>query len=311
MMTGAQSCPSKLVIAVAIALPVLAVSMHPAEAQSPTGVAVHESPRPLPEIRFENGQGEAMSLADFRGKSCCSTSGLPGARPAGARCRRSSACRPRSVGRISRLVALSIDRKGLPVVKEFYEELGLQELGIHIDASGKGPRELNALGLPTTLVTDRHGQRDRPSRRSRRVGQPRDGALHPGLRRAAVRGSTGPGIGRGAARARRSAAGARPSARDLSFRWLEVPPESFGKENIEMISPETASTTKPSLAQHWVNAVRYWLRSRNGVIVLIMLAVMAGAALNWSWLVAVGIAPLLLTMLPCAAMCAIGLWRTR
>ena len=27
-------------------------------------------------------------------------------------------------------------------------------------------------------------------------------------------------------------------------------------------------------------------------------------ALNWSWLVAAGVAPLLLTFLPCAAMCA-------
>lgn len=31
-----------------------------------------------------------------------------------------------------------------------------------------------------------------------------------------------------------------------------------------------------------------------------------GAALNWSWLVAVGIAPILLALAPCAAMCAIG-----
>jgi hypothetical protein len=53
--------------------------------------------------------------------------------------------------------------------------------------------------------------------------------------------------------------------------------------------------------------LRFWLRGRNGVIVLIVLAVVIGAALNWSWLVAAGIAPLLVTVLPCAAMCALGL----
>src|SRR5918996_2745884 len=74
-----------------------------------------------------------------------------------------------------------------------------------------------------------------------------------------------------------------------------------------MSSPETADATSPSLAQDWLRALRYWLRGRYGVIVLIGLALAIGAALNWSWLVAVGIAPLLLTMLPCAAMCAIGL----
>lgn len=35
--------------------------------------------------------------------------------------------------------------------------------------------------------------------------------------------------------------------------------------------------------------------------------VVAGLALNWSWLVAVGAAPLILSFGPCAAMCALGL----
>jgi hypothetical protein len=74
-----------------------------------------------------------------------------------------------------------------------------------------------------------------------------------------------------------------------------------------MNSPEAVTATKPSLAQDWLNALRYWLRGRNGVIALIVLAVVIGAALNWSWLVAAGIAPLLITVLPCAAMCALGL----
>jgi hypothetical protein len=78
-----------------------------------------------------------------------------------------------------------------------------------------------------------------------------------------------------------------------------------------MKSRETAGATEPSLAQEWLNAVRYWLRGRNGVIALIVLAVVIGAALNWSWLVAVGIAPLLVTVLPCAAMCALGLCMNR
>ena len=74
-----------------------------------------------------------------------------------------------------------------------------------------------------------------------------------------------------------------------------------------MSSQETVNATKASLAQDWLNALRYWLRGRNGVIALILLAVVIGAALSWSWLVAVGIAPLLITILPCAAMCALGL----
>jgi hypothetical protein len=78
-----------------------------------------------------------------------------------------------------------------------------------------------------------------------------------------------------------------------------------------MSLPETAGATRPSLAQDWLHALRYWLRGRNGVIALIALALVVGAAFNWSWLVAVGVVPLLITVLPCAAMCALGLCMNR
>jgi hypothetical protein len=74
-----------------------------------------------------------------------------------------------------------------------------------------------------------------------------------------------------------------------------------------MSSPETTGASTPSLARDWLYALRYWLGGRNGVIALVVLAVVIGGALNWSWLVAIGIAPLLITVLPCVAMCALGL----
>jgi flagellar basal body-associated protein FliL len=40
---------------------------------------------------------------------------------------------------------------------------------------------------------------------------------------------------------------------------------------------------------------------------LATVAIGAGLALNWSWLVAAGITPILLGVLPCLAMCALGL----
>jgi hypothetical protein len=52
---------------------------------------------------------------------------------------------------------------------------------------------------------------------------------------------------------------------------------------------------------------RLILGSKRVWLALAALAVVAGAAFNWSWLVAIGVAPLLLTLLPCAAMCALHL----
>jgi len=74
-----------------------------------------------------------------------------------------------------------------------------------------------------------------------------------------------------------------------------------------MSSPETAGATRASLAQDWLRALRYWLRGPRGLAALVLSALVIGAALNWSWLVAVGVAPLLLTVLPCAVMCGLGL----
>ncbi|MFG1377257.1 hypothetical protein V5G24_20865 [Xanthobacter sp. VTT E-85241] len=53
------------------------------------------------------------------------------------------------------------------------------------------------------------------------------------------------------------------------------------------------------------------LQRRRGLIVLGALALSLSAAFNWSWLVAAGVAPLLLSALPCVAMCALGLCMSR
>jgi hypothetical protein len=78
-----------------------------------------------------------------------------------------------------------------------------------------------------------------------------------------------------------------------------------------MSSSDTAGATRQSLTQDWLYALRYWLRGPKGIAVLIVSALVVGAALNWSWLVAVGVAPLLLTVLPCAVMCGLGLCMNR
>ena len=53
--------------------------------------------------------------------------------------------------------------------------------------------------------------------------------------------------------------------------------------------------------------LRSWVAGPRGMIVLAALVAAAVIASGWSWLVAVGVAPILLSLLPCAAMCALGL----
>ena len=62
-----------------------------------------------------------------------------------------------------------------------------------------------------------------------------------------------------------------------------------------------------SLGRGLFDTVRPYLGGRRGFAVLAVLLLVAGLVLNWGWLVAAGVAPLLLAFLPCAAMCAPGL----
>lgn len=70
---------------------------------------------------------------------------------------------------------------------------------------------------------------------------------------------------------------------------------------------ETNNPKQLSLA-HTVRALLgHYLGNRKLLALLAVAVVGAGLAFNWGWLVTVGIAPILLALAPCAAMCALGL----
>lgn len=70
---------------------------------------------------------------------------------------------------------------------------------------------------------------------------------------------------------------------------------------------EIPKASDTSLTQGLLYALRYWLGGRRGLIAAAVLTVVGGVVLNWGWLAAAGIAPLILAVLPCVAMCALGL----
>src|SRR6266566_3045980 len=45
------------------------------------------------------------------------------------------------------VVALSIDRNGVDAVRKFYAEVGVRNLAIHLDPSGRSIRELSTVGV--------------------------------------------------------------------------------------------------------------------------------------------------------------------
>src|SRR6266542_2526080 len=74
-----------------------------------------------------------------------------------------------------------------------------------------------------------------------------------------------------------------------------------------MTTSNTTKTASPSPARDLLDAARHYLGGRRALLILAIGALIGGIALNWNWLVAAGIAPLLLTALPCLVMCGLGL----
>jgi thiol-disulfide isomerase/thioredoxin len=115
-------------------------------------------PDDIAEVRFVDADGRPMSLADFRGKRVLLNIWATWCGP----CREEMPTLDRLQTQLGSLefevVALSIDREGVDVVRDFYAELELQALRIYVDTSTMAPINLNVLGVPTTLLLDGNGQ---------------------------------------------------------------------------------------------------------------------------------------------------------
>ncbi len=70
---------------------------------------------------------------------------------------------------------------------------------------------------------------------------------------------------------------------------------------------ELIQASETSSRRNFLPAARSLLSGRRVLVAAGVAIAGAGLALNWSLLVAAGIAPLLLGVLPCVAMCALGL----
>ncbi|NUS22592.1 MAG: TlpA family protein disulfide reductase [Mesorhizobium sp.] len=136
----------------------LAVAQPASATETPQNFAVHEAPVPVPEIRFEDGNGQPKTLADFSGKVVLLNIWATWCAP----CRKEMPTLDRLQAKLGgpdfEVVALSMDRGGPDKVKNFFTEIGIEHLALNIDTSGKAMFTLGALGLPMTLLIDREGK---------------------------------------------------------------------------------------------------------------------------------------------------------
>ena len=113
-----------------------------------------------PEIKFEDGERQKRTLADFRGQvvlvNFWATWCVPCIRELPSLDRLQARLKDKGVV----VIALSLDRGGIETVKEFYAANGIHNLGVYVDTTMDAQQAFTVPGLPTTVLIDREG-RDR------------------------------------------------------------------------------------------------------------------------------------------------------
>ena len=140
------------------AMVVAAASQFAVASELPKNFALHNAPKPVAAIHFDNGEGQPQNLADFKGKVVLLNIWATWCVP----CRREMPALDRLQENLGspefEVVPVSIDRGGIETVRKFYTEIGARNVGIYIDSSGKVLPALAVVGLPTTLLIDRAGR---------------------------------------------------------------------------------------------------------------------------------------------------------
>jgi len=123
--------------------------------EPPNNFVMHQAAKPVAAIQFDDAQGRSRSLADFKGKVVLLNLWATWCVP----CRKEMPALDRLQGALGapdfEVVALSIDRGGMDVVRKFFAEIGIHNLAVYVDSAGKAMRALNAVGLPLTLLVGR------------------------------------------------------------------------------------------------------------------------------------------------------------
>ena len=76
-------------------------------------------------------------------------------------------------------------------------------------------------------------------------------------------------------------------------------------QQFDIVKPSAISAAEPT--QNTRDLIRAGFSSRWALVISGTAVVVAGLALGWNWLTVVGLAPLILSLAPCAIMCALGL----
>lgn len=109
-------------------------------------------------VSFIDGTGAERSLEDWRGKVLLVNLWATWCAP----CRHEMPALDRLEKALGgpdfEVLAISLDRGGLDLPRDFYAEIGIEHLDLYNDATARAGVTLGAFGMPTTVLIDRDGR---------------------------------------------------------------------------------------------------------------------------------------------------------
>ena len=135
-----------------------AAALNPLAAGDMLTFVFKKTPEPLPAFTFNDASGAAKTIADWKGKVVLLNLWATWCVP----CRKEMPALERLQTELGgdgfEVIALSVDRGGLPTSKKFLDEIKIARLSLYTEAGSKSVGLLRAPGLPTTLLINRDGR---------------------------------------------------------------------------------------------------------------------------------------------------------
>lgn len=135
----------------------LAVSALARPALARPLIRLHDTPREMLSPPFVDGKGRDLTLANFKGRVVLLNIWATWCVPCREEMPTLDTLQARLGGDDFHVLPLSIDRAGMKVVHRFYDEIGIQNLGMYLADSTRAMFALGVIGLPTTILIDRAG----------------------------------------------------------------------------------------------------------------------------------------------------------
>jgi len=131
---------------------------NPLSAGAMTTFVFKKAPKALPDVAFLNGEGETVSLMDWRGKVVLLNLWATWCAP----CREEMPALDRLQKALGsdkfQVVALAVDKAGLEGALKFLSDIKVENLEVFADPSAKVGAQLRAIGMPATILIDPQGR---------------------------------------------------------------------------------------------------------------------------------------------------------